>query len=82
MNGMYIVPITVWTKDGQKQANIFEVRWVTYSNNAAKAGCHLWANNEEVSSMIVDVTEQQCQNWTDDSPFYQSIATSIGLTPM
>jgi hypothetical protein len=83
-NYISIVPVSVWTASGTKSATQFEVRYINYNGTTAVADCHLWTSGPdavEVGSQLVNATEEQCANWTDDADFYAVLATNAGLTP-
>jgi hypothetical protein len=44
-NFIAIAPVQVWTADGFKTAEIFEVRYVNYRGGPAVADCHLWSKD-------------------------------------
>jgi hypothetical protein len=36
----------------------------------------------EIAASVISSTQEQCDQWTDDILFFQSIATNAGLTPV
>jgi hypothetical protein len=44
-NSIAIAPVQVWTADGFKTAEVFEVRYVNYRGGPAVADCHLWSKD-------------------------------------
>lgn len=80
-----INPVSVWTPTGIQSATQFEVRYVNYVRGTAVADCHLHTGGEnsiEVSSQLVNATEEQCDAWTDDVSFYKVLAENAGLVPV
>lgn len=75
--------VLVWTSSGNKQANQFEVRSVSYQNGPAFAECALLASNGmELAMQLVTATAAQTATWTDDTAFYKVLAQNAGLTPL
>lgn len=78
-----IVPISVWTPSGVRTATKFAVRYVNYQNGPAIADCQLLDDNDqEVTSQLVQATEEQTAQWSTDEQFYAVLATNAGLTPL
>lgn len=74
-----ITPVNIWTSNGVVSANVFEVRYINYTSPTAVADCHIWSENAEVSSVVVNATAEQCEAWTDDLDFAAVLASNIGL---
>jgi len=66
-----IVPFSVTASDGTiRQANKFEVQFVSYTAPTAVAECHLWQDDGiarpiKLKSITVQATAEQCGIWTD-----------------
>jgi hypothetical protein len=83
MNPINVTPVTVWTSTGSKSVTKFNVRYVNYQNGPAIADCQLLdADDKEVTSLLVNATEEQTALWDgdDDTPFYTILAENAGLT--
>ena len=80
-----IAPVIIWTSSGLVEANKFEVRRIIYENGSAKAESYLWSDTDAgsicLSSQQVEVTQEQCVDWSDDTTFYIVIAGNAGLSP-
>lgn len=74
-----IQPVSIWTSNGAVSASSFEVRYINYTAPTAVADCHIWAGSVEVSSMVVNATAEQCDEWSDDVEFAAVLASNIGL---
>lgn len=77
-----IQPVQTWTPTGILSADLFEVRYVNYSNGTATADCHLWSGETEVAAQLVTATSEQTADWTDDKAFFEVLAQNAGLTPV
>lgn len=88
MQTIEIEPVSIWTPNGIKEGNAFEVRYVNYNNGPAIADCHIWSIDEatntkiEVSSQLVNATAAQTADWVTDEAFYAVLAENAGLTPV
>ena len=82
-NIVVISPVSVWTPTGTKTATQFQVRYVNYQNGPAVADSVLLdAAGAEVSTQLVNATEQQTAAWTSDEAFYKVLAQNAGLAPL
>ena len=76
---MNISPINVVTAYGIVSANSFDVVNVTYDGVGASALVSYGASGSEIARHSVPVSSALCAAWTDDGPFYENIAASLGL---
>jgi hypothetical protein len=87
-----IQPISIFTPSGPQNAVWFELRYTNYIPGfGVTSDCHLWTENIsavegvpsiEIGSSVVTSTQTQCDEWSDDTLFFKSIAINAGLTPV
>jgi hypothetical protein len=83
MNIISIVPVSIWTTNGVKNAVKFQVDYITYNNNGlASANTKLLDSQDmELTNQVVFATAAQTALWSDDVEFYKTLAQNAGLTP-